>query len=56
MKKEWTLSNGLEVSINQIEDARLYATFTGSPINDVTAVNTAIGLILRTGLFATEYT
>ena len=56
MKKEWTFGNGLEVLINQIEDARLYATFTGSPINDVTAVDTAVGLILRSGLFANEYT
>ena len=56
MKKEWTFAKGLEVLINKNEGARLYATFTGSPIDNVTAADTAVGLILRTGLFATEYT
>ena len=56
MKKEWTFGDGLEVLINQIKDERLYATFTRSPINNVTTVDTAVGLILRTGLFANEYT
>ena len=55
-KKEWTFGDGLKVLINQIQDACLYATFKGLPIDDVTAVNTAVGLILRTGLFATKYT
>ena len=32
MKKEWTFDDGIEVLINQIEDACLYATFAGLPM------------------------
>ena len=55
MKTSWTLQDGWEHLKQQIKDSQLFALFTHHAITDHELVDTAIGVIGQTGLFANQY-
>ena len=55
MKATWTLQDGWERLEQQIEDSQLFALFAHHAITDHELVDTAIGVIGQTGLFANQY-
>jgi len=55
MKAAWTLQDGWERLEQQIEDSQLFALFAHHAITDHELVDTAIGVIGQTGLFANQY-
>ena len=55
MKKDWTLQDGWENLRRQIEEGQLFAQFAQSPMTDQDIVDTALIVIMKTGLFEPQY-
>ena len=55
MKTSWTLQDGWERLEQQIEDSQLFTLFAHHRITKHELVDTAIGVIGQTGLFANQY-
>ena len=55
MERDWILQQGFETLVQQIETRIEYATFSGHPIIDYQLVDIAMRVLMRQGLFATQY-
>ena len=52
---DWNFNDGVEALINQVNTGLRYAAFTRYPISDPDAVNIAMHIVLKAGLFREAY-
>ena len=55
MNRDWIIQQGFQTLVQQIEDGIEYATFASHPIPDQDVVNIAMRVLMRQGLFTTQY-
>ena len=55
MEVDWSFDEGVKTLINQINTSLRYATYTRNAMGDRETVDTAMRIVLRTGLFREAY-
>ena len=55
MKADWNLHDGWQALQEQVEEGQLFAALTNAAISDVDAVDIAISVLMKTGMFEHAY-
>ena len=55
MKADWNLHDGWQALQEQVEEGQLFAALTNAAISDVDAVDIAVSVLMKTGMFEHAY-
>ena len=55
MKADWNLHDGWQSLQEQVEEGQLFAALTNAAISDVDAVDIAVSVLMKTGMFEHAY-